>query len=134
LLLSCRQPDLFVHRRFFTATGPPRRGFVGGVAALFAPADFFLGVQPLEHEVDGRRDRRCSGSRGETGPVGQMAEALPTACSRDNLLSGRRVAEWKRAAQVEPFDDGTRVGAVENAGKDVPEGKTDQNPARLFGP
>src|SRR4029450_3259873 len=133
LLLSCRQPDLFVHRRFFTATGPPRRDFVGGVAALFAPADFFLGAQPLEHEVDGRRDGRCSCSRGETGPLGQLAEALHTACSRDNLLSGRRVAEWKRAAQVEPFDDGTRVGAVEHAGKDVADGRTDQIPRDLFG-
>src|SRR5438132_13169379 len=58
LLLPRRDSNLLVDRRFLAPRRAARRGFGGGVAALFAPADLLLRVQAFEDEIDRRCDER----------------------------------------------------------------------------
>src|SRR5713101_4946956 len=132
LLLPRRHPDVFVERGFFPARAAARRGFGGGVAAIVAAADLFLGVQPLEDEVEGRCDGRGGRAAWETGLRGQLAQPLHAARPGDHFVGGRAVAERQRSAQVEPFDDGARVHAVEHAGEHRADGGTNQVARDLF--
>src|SRR6185295_6026741 len=59
LLFTAGNLELLVDHRLFAARTAARRGLGrGGVAAIVAPADLALGVQPFEHEVHRRCDER----------------------------------------------------------------------------
>src|SRR5471032_1080955 len=133
LLLPLRNADLFVDRHILAARAAARRGFRGGVAAVVAAADFLLRVEPLEHEVDGRRHGRRGRAAGDARALGQLADALYAARFGDHLVRRRAVAERQRSAEVEPFDDRPRVHALEASREDRADGGADEVAGDLLG-
>src|SRR5262249_49280676 len=133
LLLAARNPDLVLDRLFLAPARTSRRGLGGGVAALFGPADLFLGVETFEDEVDGRRDERRRRAWRQAGPFGQLAETPNAARLLDELTGRCRVAGRQRPAEVEPLDDRARVDAVEHAGEDRAARGADQIARHLLG-
>src|SRR5438093_11126433 len=84
LLLPARNPNLLVHRLFFTTRRPPLRLFDGGIAALIGAADLLLRVEAFEHEVDRGRDGRCGRALRQPGTLRQLADALQPPGKRDD--------------------------------------------------
>src|SRR5712691_2706790 len=86
LLLPARQRDWVVDLLLLAPRAAPWRRFGGGVPAILAAADLALRVQPFEHEVDGRRDRRRGRAGHEARMLRELAQALNTARLRDHLV------------------------------------------------
>src|SRR5580765_1999844 len=84
LLLRARNLEALFGGCLFPARGAARRRLGGGVAAVVAPADLLLRVEPFEHEVDRRRDRGRTGVR--LHPLGEIEQALDAARLLDHVF------------------------------------------------